>query len=340
MQELRDLFKDNSPRARRRRQLASLGAFVLICMLVAFTVPWSETWAVLRTVDRAAVALALLFSLPAQFLRALSFRVIAAQQKMEISVWQIWVIDLIVGFYEIFLPSTFFGSGLRWYRYTRASKKPSQSFAALTYYKVFNIFLVLLLSFGFLLFNESNALNTNLLQVGLLMLGVIFALILIPSISKWLLNRFPQPKTFRGKPHKLIDAFARKILTAFVEFRQLSFRAQLTLIILGVLTQMVQVGAYFYFARGVGIELTFSQLGALRAVLLLAVNLPINFSPGIGVREVSLVALLTAMNIELEYAVAMSVVVFARTILFGLMGGMLEGARILRKHQSGASPKA
>ncbi len=57
----------------------------------------------------------------------------------------------------------------------------------------------------------------------------------------------------------------------------------------------------------------------------MASNLPINFSPGIGLREVGLVALLVAMKVSLEQAVAMSALVFARTLFFGLLGGLIEG---------------
>jgi len=84
-----------------------------------------------------------------------------------------------------------------------------------------------------------------------------------------------------------------------------------------------------FIARSVNVNLTYAQLGALRAILILAVNLPINFGVGINLRDVTLLAVLTAMEISLDKAVAISVISFARVLFTGVLGGFAEIFNIL-----------
>ena len=299
-------------------------------------VPWKETWSVITHSDAGLIAIAFLLLLPTQLLSAASFYVIAKSQSMRLSIWNIFLINSTINFYEIVLPATFFGSGLRWYRYAQQSKKPAESFAAFAYLKIFTIFLALLLSFSFLLFFNDTTFGAQINQIGLLLAAVVLILFLLPNISQWLYQHVP--KLWNETPGNKMLSYLRKgvlkILQSFADFRRLSIAAQFWLILLGISGQMLQFFAYIYFARAVGIDLTYGQAGTLRAVLLLVSNLPINFSPGIGLREVGLVALLVAMKVSLEQAVAMSALVFARTLFYGLLGGLVEGYNHFTKKMS------
>ena len=320
-------FKEQSPEASRKKKLIGMVIFFVLVIIMILVVPWKETWAVILKSDIGLIAIAFLLLIPTQILSAASFYVVAKSQSMQLSVWKIFLINSTINFYEIILPATFFGSGLRWYRYAQQSKKPAESFAAFAYLKIFTIFLALLLSFSFLLFFNDTTFGTKTNQIGLLLAAVVLFLFLLPNISQWLHQHVP--KLWNETPKNNILQFLRKsvlkILQSFADFRRMSIAAQFWLILLGISGQMIQFFAYIYFARAVGIDLTYGQAGTLRAVLLLASNLPINFSPGIGLREVGLVALLVAMKVSLGQAVAMSMLVFARTLFYGLLGGLIEG---------------
>jgi len=320
-------LQDQSSKSSQRKKRLGMVIFFILILIMILAVPWKETWSVILKSDIGLIAIAFLLLLPTQILSAASFYIVAKSQSMQISIWKIFLINSTINFYEIVLPATFFGSGLRWYRYAQHSKKPAESFAAFAYLKIFTVFLALLLSFSFLIFFNDTTFGAQINQIGLLLAAVVLILFLLPGISQWLHQHVP--KLWNETPENKMLNFLRKgvlkILQSFADFRRMSIAAQLWLILLGISGQLIQFFAYIFFARAVGIDLTYGQAGVLRAVLLLASNLPINFSPGIGLREVGLVALLVAMKVSLEQAVAMSALVFARTLFFGLLGGLIEG---------------
>jgi uncharacterized protein (TIRG00374 family) len=319
-------FQSQATQVSRKKKIAGLILFFILLIIVILVIPWADTWSVILHSDPGKIAIAFLLLLPSQILSAASFRVVGKSQDIPLSTWQVFLINSTINFYEIVLPATFFGSGLRWYRYAQQSKKPAESFAATAYLKIYTLFLALLISFGFLLFFDTTELHDQSLSISLLLAGISLILFLLPNISLWLINhaRGLEEKEYRSKLLNLVRKVSFKILRSFADFKKLSTKAQILLIILGISSQMIQFVSFIFFAEAVGINLTYGQLGSIRAVLLLASNLPINLSPGIGLREVSLVALLVAMGVQIEQAAAMSALVFARTLFYGLLGGLIE----------------
>jgi hypothetical protein len=74
----------------------------------------------------------------------------------------------------------------------------------------------------------------------------------------------------------------------------------------------------------VGVNLTYAQLGALRALLVLAMNLPLNFGIGLNLKDLTLFAILTAMGVAVDKAVAISVISFSRVLFTAILGGFAE----------------
>ncbi len=327
-----NFLKNKSPGAINSKRLASVIIFLAVILALFFILPWQDISNVFQKADPIKILLAVLILLPVQYLVAMSYQLMAKSQEMNVSAFRFMLINLIVGFYQLFIPASFFGSSFRWFRYSSYSKKPAQSFAIIAYYKVFNIFLVLLLSSGFLFFNETDSIKITSLQVIVLLVLITVLLLLIPSISQFFLDHIkPMDESEKSKKFSyLIIKTVQKTLLAFTNFRQLRLSSQLKIIIYGIFAQLLQILAYWVIASALGITLSFAQLGIMRATLLLAANLPLNITPGIGIREVSLVAILVAMKVDLEYAAAMSIIIFARSVFYGLVGGIVEGVQILK----------
>ena len=331
MKNLIDVFRSKSPGSKTWKRIASVIIFLAITLVLIFILPWQDINNVFQEANPGKIILAVALLLPVQYLVGMTYQLMAKSQNMDMTAYRFLLLNLIIGFYQIFIPASFFGSSFRWFRYTRYSKKPAESFAVIAYNKVFNIFLVLLLSSGYLFFNETDSIKITSIQVIALLIAVTILLLLIPYISLNVIKFFP-PLDESVKTKKLIALiknWINKILSAFINFRQLGINSQLKIIFYGILAQLFQILSYWIIASALGITLSFAQLGLIRATLLLAANLPFNLTPGIGVREISLVALLTAMNYELKYAAAMSIIIFARSIFYGLVGGVIEGIQIL-----------
>jgi uncharacterized membrane protein YbhN (UPF0104 family) len=329
------LLTEKSASAVKTRQLVSILTFIVLLFLLAFVLPWDDIIKVLENSDINMVAVAYLITSPTLYLNALSFKVITDQQKMSLSALRVMALNMIVSFYEIFIPGTFFGSGLRWYRFSQASNRPVQSFTAIAYYKLVNIFLTLLLSFGFLILTDVQTIRGNLVQIFLIIIAIAAILLLTPVFCKILLFRMPLIQ--QRLPHQpaleyLFNA-AVKILTSFSEFGSLRLHQQLWIIFLNLSSQAVYLLGYLVMAESVGISLSFSKMGVIRSISLLAASLPINFTPAISLNEISLVALLTAYGVNLEYAIAMSLVVLARKLIFSLLGGIIEAVEFVLKQR-------
>lgn len=336
VKSLIDFFTSKSTGSKTWKRIASVLIFLAVILVLIFILPWQDINNVFQKADLVKIALAVVLLVPVQYLVGMNYQLMAKSQNMDMSALRFMLLNLIIGFYQIFIPASLFGSSFRWFRYASYSKKPAQSFVVIAYNKVFNIFLVLLLSSGFLFFNETNNIKITSIQVIALLIIVTILLLLIPFISLTVIKFFP-PVDGSAKTNKfiaLIKNWINKILSAFINFRQLGINAQLKIILNGIAAQLLQILSYWIIASALGMTLTFAQLGLIRATLLLAANLPFNLTPGIGVREISLVALLTAMNISLEYAAAMSIIIFARSVFYGLVGGVIEGVQILMANKN------
>jgi uncharacterized protein (TIRG00374 family) len=333
-QKINDFFIDKSPKGIRKRSLFGLTIFLVLVVLAIFLLPWAKTWEILRSSNLQLILLGFALAIPAQILTALSFKVVSESQNAPISFWRLYLINFTLSFYDIVLPSTLVVSGLRWYRYTQQSRKPGESFVTIAYLKVFNIALAIALSLGLLFFTDITSINGHVWELILLLAGIIAIMFFTPFLCKSIVQRMDSnnQRPSKGKKSRFLSflmKFIRKILEAFADFRKLRISIQIWVIVIGIANQFFQFLAYLYFAQSVGISLSIAQLGTLRAVILLASNLPMNFGVGIGLRELSLAATLSALGVSLEKVVAMTVVVFARTLFFGAIGGLVELIQIL-----------
>lgn len=325
-----NFIKDDSRQAINIKWLITFLVFGVFVLLAVVIIPWEQTWKTLQKSDMKLIFIALVLTIPNQLLTTWSYYIVAKKQDASMNFWQIFKINLIMVFYDIVLPSTFFVSTLRWYRYNQFSKKPAQTLTSIAYLKVFNILLTVLLSVGLLLFFDSTSVKGYAPGIIVLVLACVGILYLTPVICKKgldLLERHPlkKPNPFIT----LVIKYTKKILVAFTEFKSLKFKDQLILIVINVAAQIIVYTQYVLFADSVGITLTFSQLGVMRALLLLVSNLPINFSVGISFRDVTLVSLLTVIGVSLDKAAAMSIVVMVKTYIFGIIGILIEGGEFI-----------
>jgi len=324
--------KDDSPSTRRIKWLIGVLLFFLLVGIAIVIIPWKKTWQVLLQSNLLLIGEGLLLSFAAQFLNAYSYFVVAKKQNAALGFWNIFFINIIMLFYDIVLPSTFFVSSLRWYRYNQYAKKPAETMTSLVYLKIFNILLTVLLSAGLLFFYERTTVEAYAVGIIALIIACIVLLYLTPVICKWLLNKMDRPSeldsanSIKGFGFRVL----KKILAAFTEFENLDIKTQLILIFLVVSSLLLQYATYLLFAESVGIYLTFAQLGALRATLLLVANIPVNFSVGIDLGDVTLVSMLVFFSVPLEQAVAMSLVSLAKNYFYALLGALIEVYYLIR----------
>lgn len=314
---------------------------LLIGLIVAvfWIVPIQDVVATLKTADYAYVLAAILVTIPVFYLEALQFKIMTDKLGMNIKAWEILSINLVVKFYSLVLPGTFVASGIRWYRFSSASNQPMSALAALTYSRLFNIFLSIFLGVGFWLMASRSGSEFNVVQVGLMFVGITLAMYLLPRLSQTIVGWLSKWESkFQGK--RLLEFIYRnlsKVMVSFAAYRDLTWWEYLKLIVFGLTSQMISLYSYTLLAKALHLEIPWMQMGWIRSFALLAVYLPINFSPGLGMREIGLGAILLAVGIGAEQTVAFTLLVMFRTIVFSLFGGVIELTRGIRKRQEKAA---
>lgn len=309
----------------KKMRFLSLAVFLVLALLAIFLLPWKETWQTLRSADVKYIAVAFSLVIPIQIFMSYTYKLILDGQNAQINYWRILLINVGMHFYDIVLPSTFVVSGMRWVRYSQQSQKPAQSFVSIAFYKVFNIILALILSLAFLIFSDVTSLQGHIWQIIIVLLVIIGVMLVTPWICRQLIKRLPEP--IEQRPHKILNKaweYIYKVIQAFAEFEQLKISTQVAIIVLGITNHLIMYFSYLLFARSVGVDLSYAQLGALRALLVLTVNLPINFGVGLNLKDLTLFAMLTAMGVAVDKAVAISVISFSRVLFTAILGGFAE----------------
>jgi len=313
------------------KKIINLIFFLLILALAIFVVPGRSTWNVLINAESGDLLIALGLAIPSIFISAISYKIILDAQGAKIPFWRQLLINLTISFYDIVLPSTFFVSGLRWVKYSQHSRKPGEAFVSIAFYKFLNLSLALIISLVLILTSDAGNLKSHAWEYSLLLLGIVLVMLLLPVICRWILTRFPEPSpNERRIPMiNLIRGYFYKILKAFADFQNIKLISQITLIGLGIASQILVVLSYYFIARSVDVVLSYAQLGTLRAVLFIIVNLPVNFGIGVNVKDVTLATVLTAMGIPLDKAVAISIIALAKSLIVGIVGGVVELITVL-----------
>lgn len=99
---------------------------------------------------------------------------------------------------------------------------------------------------------------------------------------------------------------------------------------ISILAQMPGVIVFVALGHGLDLPVPAVSWGWIRSLVVLLTVLPISIG-GIGVREGALVLVLAGFGVPAHEALALSILVFATTILApGLLGGIIEGADWLR----------
>lgn len=90
-----------------------------------------------------------------------------------------------------------------------------------------------------------------------------------------------------------------------------------------ILTKLPHIFALYFLAISLNFKLTLIESAWLFAIVSIASLLPISFS-GLGVREGTLVVLMSKIGIASSNALSFSILIFAMGIITGLIGGVIE----------------
>ena len=263
--------------------------------------------------------------LAAQLINALQMRSILASQGMAFSVWQVVGINVISTFYGLLFPGSLAGGVIRWHHFSMPEGKRAQAFASIVFSR--GVEIVTMLGFGIVFWYLSDTDRSSASVIATLL----FALAAIVSIIMFLasqaqqrmlgaaLSRIPMARRLR-------DAIL-EVSASLAEFGRHGNRHLLQFLSLCIVRNAFAVTAFVSFARALGIDVPFADLGWVRSAIDLLLILPISIA-GLGVRDASLVALMTPLGVMSSTAIAFSFLLLGVTLLNAMIGGLVEALRV------------
>jgi uncharacterized protein (TIRG00374 family) len=326
-------FGSPDPKARRLRWMVQLLFILALFASLFWVIPIQKVVRAILNANPLYFLVGLGLTFISTSLTAVQMKPLIQKQKLPHSTLEILEINLAVKFYSQFMPSSLVGSGVRWYRLAQPGGKVAESLAALAFFRVLETFLTLALGLGFWLVSRGKTTNVNIAWVTAVILAIILGWTLITRYSL-ILFRWSKKHTGFWLEHPLLKPVVtrfEKFLAAITSYADMPAPGLLLAILAGTLSALAGIVSGTVLAWSVGIQVNFLTMGWIQAVILLATSLPFAVAGGVGIREVTLVALLAAEGINAELALALSFLLFVRGILIGLLGGLLEARRNLRR---------
>ena len=299
--------------------------FLSIGMLAAFFfyIPLRDIYNTVQSVDAKLFLGSFFLGFPALYLGAVKLWFLARKQGISLFIYQIYKINLIVKFYSFFSPVSIVGSGLKWYKLSSQGKE-AEALSAIAFSRVWDIFIAVFFGLLWVLLG----LNFDIIHPGfltlflLLLVGGWFIVMKVsPALSKWAIS-----KALVSKKKIVIFLFSSmgKLLDTLSVYRNFSTKDFSFLIITSSLKEILALIGHTILASALGIRISFVDLGWMRSIFFLSALAPFTMAGGIGLREVSVVLVMSAFGIDAKVAAAYSFLFYARSVLLHLPGGLIE----------------
>lgn len=334
-------MSSQTTRAQAARRTAKLLFLVALFAGIFWMIPIQDVIGAMLAADPALLAAGMGLGLVSMFLSALEMEPLTRNQGIRHSFGRILLINLSVKFYTQFMPTTLVGSGIRWYRLAQPGGKVAESLAALAFFRALESFLTLAIGLGFWLMSGQRGFQVNLAWlVGLillLMLGWVLITRYSLPIYHWLKSR--APKLVEKPWMRPLVRYLEKFLSAVSTYAAIPALDLLLAVSAGIASALTAIFSGTILARSLGIEIRFVDMGWIQAVILFATQLPFAVAGGLGIREVTLIAILATFGVSAELALALSFLLLLRGFLLGLLGGVVEAVDTLRtKRSAGSGP--
>jgi hypothetical protein len=256
-------------------------------------------------------------------------KILTDQHGMGIKFSTMVEINLISTFYSMFLPGVLAGGAVRWYKMSRPNGKRAEAFAAIAFERLIDtiMLLIFLFVFWFLDVHPTSTPLVDLIFVGMFS-GLLIMLLLCLSDSASVLILKPLELFRKFTIARFAIEKIGKVLEAVRHFRKLSVRAWVSLLLLTFVRNILSLVIMYLFVLSLAMNVEFITLGWIRSLINIVTMLPVSYA-GLGVREASLVYLMTPYGIPGNQVVAFSFLVFMNHGVLAVTGGVLEIKNVL-----------
>ena len=276
----------------------------------------------LRSAKISFVLIVILITTCMRYIAAYQMKLLTSNQGLSLSTNKIFEINFITSFYELFLPSGLSGGVIRWYKFSKPDKKKAEAFTSIIFNRLFETIMIITLGIIFCILDIPPGMNRGVIVALLIILVVLLAFYFLAFNAKLSFFLWEKIENIKLLPDFLKEKLY-KLYQSLKQAQTLSYRTQLLFFLLSLISHIIGTFSFLIFAKSLGIGVSFVNIGWIRSFLQIVVMLPISIS-GLGVREGALIVTLNAYGITSSDAMALSILLYARTILMGCIGGLIE----------------
>ena len=328
------LYKDKSNKAEQTRRYAKLLVVFILLAALFLMVPIEKVVNALVSADRTNVIFGMLLGFVSVGLTAAQLEPLTRNQGIKHRIGRILAINLAVKFYVNFLPTTLVASGYRWHQLSQPDGKVVESLAALGYFRVMETILNLALGLMFFfLAGDIGELQVSVATLVLILAAIIWIMVLVTRYSLEVYRRFSTwaDHHIKNELWRKVSRLIEKLFVAISTFANMSVLDLSLSFGAGILSAFSGIASGVLLASSVGIGIDFMNMGWIQAVIVFATQLPFTVAGGLGVRELTLVAILSTFGVSADQALALSFLIFFRGIFLGLIGGLIEAITALQR---------
>jgi hypothetical protein len=257
---------------------------------------------------------------------ACQFSLGSSPQGMKFPILRLVKVNFISSFYGLVLPGNLVTMGAAsWYKLSRPTGYGIKILALLIFIRLLNTATLVIMGLAGALFDPHLASYRFIALTAAMSAGIV--LLSFPFFSPRvfsILERRGQPLVHRSPLPASVRARGTSAWKTLKMFQTLHKRTIILMLSLAFLTQVVAVFVQYLLALAVGIHLSIFVIGWIRSLLGILWLIPIS-QAGLGVREVTLVLLLSNYGIPETQALSFSLASLSLMIFGGIVGGVLEG---------------
>ena len=262
------------------------------------------------------------------WLAALQLKIFTDCHNMNVGLLRIISINTSTEFYNLFLPGFISGGAIRWYRLSRDNNMRAQALAVIVMNRLLSLFFLLLLGvLGWLL--EGNYAATRFASGFLAVCLLVLTAGFLVFSNQWFVGAIRRrlPGHVGGRPY--IREKLRKLVGAINEYRQIPVSGRLQLGFYATSWHLVILFSTYVFCLALDINVPFSALAWIRAIVTLAIMLPLTIS-GFGIREGGWIYFLGIYGVAPADAFVLSLLTFVRSLFQAIIGFVIEIKTLFR----------
>lgn len=278
---------------------------------------------IIKSVNKPLLILSLSTHIFGIWITAVRWNTLLRTQKVKLGTTTLTLTVLIGFFFNNFLPTSIGGDVFRTYDAAKKANIPIETSASIIIVERFSgiisasTYAIIALFLGFTAIGNRSFIIPVI--IFFIICIIIAFLILNPSILR--LNKLINKIKFLKKVKEKLA----NIYFTFLSFKKFKW-VLVRVMIYSFLLQFAVILNYFLAAKSLGINLNLTAFIFIVPVVTIIAMVPISIG-GIGIRENTLVFIMTAMGVGSEQAALCALLIFLMLIFIGIIGGIIYSIR-------------